>query len=90
MDDQLIAFITFSIISLFIGAVCHYFVRSYFLAASIATVFIVITIQIISYLQLGYLDPFYGIAMITSGAMAFIVSLIVGIPFSRSKSRKNI
>ena len=87
MDDQLLAFIVFAVTSLVIGVACHYLIRTYFLASVVATVLIVIVIQVLSYLQLGYLDPFYKIAMVTSGAMAFVVVLIIGLPFTRSRKK---
>lgn len=89
MDDQILAFVVFSATSLIVGIACHYYIRTYFLAAVVATVFIVIAIQVISYLQIGYLDPFYKISMATSGAMAFLVVLIIGLPFLRSR-KKNV
>ncbi len=87
MDNQLLAFIIFSVTSLLVGVACHYFIRTYFFAAVVATVIVVIVIQVISYLQLGYLDPFYKIAMVTSGAMAIVVSLVIGLPFLRARKK---
>ena len=89
MDDQLLAFFIFSVTGILISVASHYIIRTYFLAAVVATIIIVIAIQVMSYIQLGYLDPFYKIAMITSGAMAFVLSLVVGLPFLRSRKKRS-
>jgi presenilin-like A22 family membrane protease len=52
----------------------------------------VVVTQIASYIELGYLDPFWLIASLTGFFMASIVALIVGLPFriKRSIEREDI
>ena len=37
--------------------------------------------QVASYIELGYLDPFWKITSVTAFFMASILALIVGLPF---------
>jgi len=61
-------------------------VKSYGVAVLGATVTTVATFQVVAYMQLGYLDPFFLVAVATSTAMAFGIAAIIGLPFrSRRK-----
>ena len=62
------------------GVLWHYLVRNYALAVVGATVSTVVVFQVIAFLQLGYLDPFFLIAAVTSGGLALVVTLLVGLP----------
>jgi len=66
---------------------CHYYIRFYFIASIVAALLATLILQIVFYIELGYLSEFYQIAMITSGGMAFIVALLVGIPFKRKRRK---
>lgn len=43
-----------------------------------ATITTVILFQIAAYVHLGHLDPFFPIAMVITGVIAFITSAVVG------------
>lgn len=59
----------------------HLIVKRFVLALLGATLTTVILFQVANYIHLGYLDPFFIIAMITSGAGALVISAVVGVPF---------
>jgi len=66
----------------------HWALRSYGVAVLAATVTTVVLFQVAAYVKLGYLDPFFLVAMATSAAMALAISAVVGLPFrSRRKQR---
>jgi hypothetical protein len=66
----------------------HWIVRRLMLAVLGATITTIGAFQIIGYLQLGYLDPFFEIAIVTSGAFALLVSVSVGILFQVNPFRR--
>ena len=74
----------------------HIMVKRYVYAILGATLTTVIIFQTANYIHLGYLDPFFVIAMVVSGIGAFIISSIVGAPLitirrkQHDKSRKRI
>ena len=70
----------FFFVALISGVLWHHLVPRYSIAVVGATLSAVILFQCIVFLQLGYLDPFFPIAAVTTGGMALIVSLLVGLP----------
>jgi len=89
MDEGIQGIIILSIITIISGISWHSFVKNILFAVIGATITTAITFQIANYLYIGYLDPFFMIAMFTTGAIAFIASLIIGIPFAVIRKRKN-
>lgn len=59
----------------------HYLLKKYVVALLGATFTTTVLFQVANYLHLGYLDPFFIIAMISSGAVALAISALVGMPF---------
>ncbi len=66
----------------------HHFVRAYVVAVLGATVSAVVLFQAAAFVQLGYLDPFFLIAMATSSVVAGVVSAAIGLPY-RARRKKN-
>ena len=66
----------------------HWVLRSYGLAVFGATVTTVVLFQVAAYVKLGYLDPFFVVAMATSAAMALGISAIVGLPFRFARKQR--
>ena len=75
-----------------IAAGCHVLIRRYFFASFVASCVIVVGIQVASYIELGYVDPFWLISSVTGFFMASIIALIVGVPFriKRNVKREDI
>jgi hypothetical protein len=55
------------------------------ISATVATLAAALLVQVISYLHLGYLDPFYQIAFATSVVIGFPISLLVAVSALRRK-----
>ena len=67
----------------------HWVMRSFSAATFLATFTAVILFQVAVYFQLGYLDPFFMIAVATSSVVCFVVALLVGWVFSALRGRKS-
>ena len=72
-----------------VAAGCHMFIKRYFLASFLSACAMVAGMQFASYIELGYLDPFWQISSVTGFFMASIVALIVGLPFRIKRSIRN-
>jgi hypothetical protein len=79
--SEIVTMILFLLSAVLIAAGCHAFIKRYFLASFIAATGVVAGIQLASYIELGYLDPFWLISSVTGFFMASILALIVGLPF---------
>jgi len=73
--------ILFLLSTILISAVCHAFIKRYFLASLVAACTVVVGMQIVSYIELGYVDPYWQISSVTGFFMASILALIIGLPF---------
>jgi len=78
------AVVTFSAIS---ALVAQSLSRAYILSSILAAICVSATVQIISFLVTGYLDPLAVVAFFTVGFVAFVVALIVGLPFRAKRIR---
>jgi Kef-type K+ transport system membrane component KefB len=59
----------------------HWLVPRYIAAVVGATITAAAAFQYVAYLHLGYFDPFFLVAIITSSVMAAVIALLVGLPF---------
>ena len=75
-------------ITIVVATAWHHFLPRYLLASVCATITSVLSFQIVVYIQLGYLDPFFVIAMATSSVLAFIVSLLIGLPIRARRKQQ--
>ena len=73
--------ILFLLSAVLISAGSHALIKRYFLASFVAACAVVVGMQVASYIELGYLDPFWQISSVTGFFMASILALIVGLPF---------
>ena len=78
MDDNLIGLVIFVTISVATAVVAHWRFKNYWPATFLSTLLSVVLFQVVVYIELGYLDPFFLIAIVTSGAAAFVISVLVG------------
>jgi hypothetical protein len=78
-------------ISILSAAVWHRFVPKFRLAIFGATASSVILFQVGAYIDLGHLDPFFLVALVTSSFVAAIVAILIGLPIRarRNKEAKN-
>lgn len=71
----------FFVIAVLSNYFLSFYLRKYLLAAVISATLSTVVFQVIGYLIMGYLDPFFLIALILGWIVAFIVGLLVGLPF---------
>jgi hypothetical protein len=65
-------------ICLICSIVVHWFIGSFWVATLISVIAIVVLFQVVAYLQLGYLDAFSIIAVVTTSGVALVASAIIG------------
>lgn len=88
MSEGIEGILIFGVVSVICSLLSHYAIRAYVFASIIAAIFTAVALQVVFYFELGYVDAFFQIAMVTSGLMAFVVALIIGIPFRRKRKYK--
>ena len=80
MTENTVGLIIFFAIAMGSALVWHWFVPGYLPAVVGASVTTVVVFQAVAYLELGYLDPFFLVALATSSVMATVVALFIGVP----------
>ena len=71
-----------------IFAICGHLLSKKALPVSIgAAVIAALVFQIINYVHLGYLDPFFWVAFISSSLVGFAISMGIGILIKRFRAR---
>jgi hypothetical protein len=88
MNESTQGFLVLGTMSVLSAFGWHLIVKRFVLALIGATLTTVIFFQLANYIHLGYLDPFFIIAMFTSGLWAFVISVIVGAPFFSFRKKK--
>jgi phosphatidylserine synthase len=78
MDEGALGFLIFIAISISFSLVAHWRMKAFWAASILSAVFVVIIFQVLSYIQLGYLDPFLPIAIVVSGLIAIAISIAIG------------
>ena len=81
MEKDAFGIMVFLGLSVVAALVAHVFVRRYFLASILGAIVATIIFQLFAYLDLGYLDRFWQIAVVTSGLMSLVIAFCLGVPF---------
>jgi hypothetical protein len=89
IDEGSIGLIILCTISALIAIGFHYKFKKPIVAAILSTVSASIAFQVIAYMHLGYLDPFFVIAFGISLGITLLISLLVGIPFAYYRKKIN-
>ena len=77
-------------ISLFCSVTFHWHLKE-FKTAVLASAFVTaILFQLVAYLHLGYMDPFFLIALVTSFVLALIIACFVGLLFYLIKRKGKV
>lgn len=87
MSDGAIGMIVLVAISIASAFISHKQIKSFMLAVIVSTLASVILFQVVAYIQLGHLDPFFPIAMAVSGFIAFFISLVIGYALGRGNKK---
>jgi hypothetical protein len=74
-------------IALVSSAYWHHYFPKYVAASLAAALTTEIVFQVIVYVQLGFLDPFFLVAVFTSGALALVIAFLVGLPIRSRRKR---
>lgn len=74
-------------ISVLVAAGAHRWIRSFGRASLTAAVLSSVTFQCANFVHLGYLDPFFQLALVTGGAVALLVAVAVGLLMDRAGLR---
>ncbi len=90
MENEYIGIIVFAILSLISALSFHYKLRKFFLSSILAAFSASLLFQIIGFFVLGYLDPFFLIAFVSTLLISFFVSMLVGMPFLYYRKKANI
>ena len=90
MEKEYIGIIVFAILSLISALSFHYKLRNFFVSSILAAFSASLLFQIIGFFVLGYLDPFFLIAFVSTLLISFIVSMLVGMPFLYYRKKANI
>jgi len=88
MNEGQLGLYIFSFICIASAMTSHWRIQSYWLATIVSTVVSAILFQVIAYIDLGYLDPFFIMAMITSSAAAFTISAFIGAFFTKHRHKR--
>lgn len=82
----------FIVVSIVVSVLLHKKQINYILACILSSIISSMTYQLLGVIFMGYLDPFFIIAFIHTTIIAFIIAIIVGIPFLyvRRKKKNNV
>ncbi len=69
---------TFVLIVLITSVVCHFQIRNFKKAVVVSAVVSAFLFQVLAYISLGYLDPFFIIAFVITGGIAGGCSAVIG------------
>lgn len=87
MNEDALAIIVFGAICVFSALLMHWRMNSYWAATILSAFLSVVLVQVVAYIDLGYLDPFFLMAVATSSVAAFVISAIVGMFFKVSRNK---
>jgi membrane protein DedA with SNARE-associated domain len=68
-------------ISICLATGAHAKIKKYLFASVLSAIASSIVFQIIGYFILGYLDPFFLIALFTGALVSLVIALLTGVPF---------
>ena len=88
--EGIISMLVFFFVAVISNCVFNVWLKSYLLAAILSASVSTILFQLIGYFVVGYLDPFWLIALVVGWAVAFLIGIIVGLLFLHlHKKKKN-
>lgn len=89
MIKSVLGIAIFILISIIVSVLLHRKLKKFVWACLLSSTIISGTYQVIGIFVIGYLDPFFMIAFINTTAIAFIIAIIVGIPFAYMRRKEN-
>ena len=89
MSEGMVGLIVLVAISVTAAIIWHAFAKRYFTASIASALMAAVAFQVAAYVHLGHLDPFFPIAVVASLVAAFVIALLVGLPF-RARRKPNV
>ena len=90
MEKEHIGILIFALLILISSLTFHYKIRNYLVSSVLAALTTSVLFQIIGFIVLGYIDPFFLIAFVITLVISFMASMLVGIPFVLYRKKENI
>ena len=88
MIKSVLGIAIFIIIGFIVSFYLHRRLKKFVLACLLSSIITSVTYQLIGIVVLGYLDPFFMIAFMNTTIIAFIIAVIVGIPFAYMRRKE--
>ena len=85
MNEPSAGIVVLVLISVVAAVVGHLRITQYLVACAVSAVVSAVLFQVAVFFQLGYLDPFFLIAIAVSLVIAFVVAMVVGVPFAAKR-----
>ena len=89
MNEGTQGIIVLALTAVAVSVLMHTFIRRFLVACLASTVIATFLFQVFAYWKLGYLDPFFLVALITSGIFSLVISAIVGSAFALYRRAKS-
>ncbi|MEQ1860827.1 MAG: hypothetical protein ABMA13_12905 [Chthoniobacteraceae bacterium] len=90
MSGSAIALILLLSLSMAVAAFCHSTIRSFMGASTASALISTVLFQGAIYHNLGYLDPFFPIALVTGAFFGFLISIPVGLVARAIHARRQL
>jgi hypothetical protein len=81
MSESVEGIIIFSIVAVAVSIISHVLIKKISSAILMAAISTALVFQLIVFFLAGYLDPTFPVALITTFLLAFLIALIIGVPF---------
>jgi hypothetical protein len=87
MAKSVLPIIVFFIIAIIISYLVHKKIKNYLLACVMAGILSSVIYQIIGFIVIGYLDPFYLMAFYFGTVIAFFTAMLIGFPIKKKRDQ---
>ena len=81
MSESIEGIIIFSILAVAVSIMSHVLIKKISSAILLAAISTALIFQLVVYFLAGYLEPSFPVALITTFLIAFLIALIIGVPF---------
>lgn len=89
MDDGFVGILVFGSLALAVALVCHRRIGSFWVAVLVSGPVAALLFQLVAALHVGYVDPFFLIAFVTTTAIGWGVSWILGLVLRGTRSSRS-
>jgi hypothetical protein len=81
VDEGTLGLVILVGLSLLASLASHAFVKGYLTAAIVSTLMANLLFQIFAYFRIGFLDPFFLVALLIGSLISLGIALLIGLPF---------